>query len=84
MDLNLLCYKLLLIVIWASQVALVIKNTPANAGDIKDIGSLGWEDSPGGGLGNSLQYPCLENPHGQKSCPCSPWCHKESDRTKAP
>ena len=37
-DLNLLCYKLLLIVIWASQVALVVKNLPANAGDVRDIG----------------------------------------------
>ena len=26
--------------------------------------SLGWEDSPGGGHGNLLQYSCLEKPHG--------------------
>ena len=32
--------------IWASQVALVVKNLPANAGDAADLGwSLGWEDS---------------------------------------
>ena len=43
----------------ASQVALVVKNPPANAGDIRDMG-LGR--SPGGGLGNPLQYSCLENP----------------------
>ena len=24
--------------------------------------SLGWEDSPGGGSGNPLQYSCLGNP----------------------
>ena len=48
---------------WASQVALVVKNLPANAGDIRDAGSIpGWGRSPGGGHGNQLQYPCLENP----------------------
>ena len=47
----------------ASQVALVIKNPPANAGDIRDAGSIPMsERSPGGGHGNSLQYSCLENP----------------------
>ena len=34
---------------WASQVALVVKNTPANAGDIRDLGSiLESGRSPGG------------------------------------
>ena len=47
----------------ASQVALVVKNPPANAGDIRDVGSIcGLGRSPGGGLGNPLQYSCLENP----------------------
>ena len=47
----------------SSQVALVIKNPPANAGDVRDTGSiLGSGRSPGGGHGNSLQYSCLENP----------------------
>ena len=42
---------------------LVIKNLPANAGDVRDTGSIpGWERSPGGGYGNPLQYSCLENP----------------------
>ena len=31
------------------------------------VGSLGWEDSPGGGHGNPLQYSCLENSYGQRS-----------------
>ena len=36
---------------------------PANAGDVRDTGSIsGWERSPGGGHGNPLQYSCLENP----------------------
>ena len=47
----------------ASQVVLVVKNPPANAGDIRDGGSVpGWERSPGGGHGNPFQYSCLENP----------------------
>ena len=46
----------------ASQVALVVKNLPANAGDVRDTGlTLGSERSPEGGHGNPLQYPCLEN-----------------------
>ena len=48
---------------WASQVAPVVKNTPAHAEDIRDAGSIpGSGRSPGGGYGNPLQYPCLENP----------------------
>ena len=48
---------------WASQVALVIKNPSASAGDIRNVGSVsGWGRSPGGGHGNLLQYSCLENP----------------------
>ena len=44
-------------------MALVLKNPPANAGDIKDMGSIsGPGRSPGGGPGNPLQYFCLENP----------------------
>ena len=36
--------------------------------------------SPGGGHGNSLQYSCLANPHGQRSLVgCSPWDLKEWD-----
>ena len=44
------------------QVALVVKNLPANAGDIRDIGLIpGSGRSPGEGNGNPLQYSCLEN-----------------------
>ena len=46
-----------------SQVVLVVKNPPANAGDIRDAGLIpGLGRSPGGGHGNLLQYSCLENP----------------------
>ena len=48
---------------WTSQVALVIKILPVNAGDVRDPGSIpGLRRSPGGGHGNPLQYSCLENP----------------------
>ena len=47
----------------ASQVVLVVKNPPANGGDVREAGSIpGLGRSPGGGLGNPLQYSCLENP----------------------
>ena len=41
----------------------VVKNLPANAGDMKDMGSIPQSgSSPGGENGNSLQYSCLRNP----------------------
>ena len=47
----------------ASKVALVIKNPPANVGDIRGVGSVpGLGRPPGGGHGNPLWYSCLENP----------------------
>ena len=47
----------------ASHVVLVVKNPPANAGDIRDMGSIpGSGRSPEGGHGHPLQYSCLENP----------------------
>ena len=46
----------------ASQVALVVKNPPANAGDARDADSIpGLGGLPGGGNGTPLQYSCLEN-----------------------
>ena len=48
---------------WASQVALLVKNLPTNAVDIRDSGSMSrLGRSLGGGNGNPLQYTCLENP----------------------
>jgi len=44
-------------------VVLVVKNPPANAGDIKRCSFDPWVGKiPGGGHGNPLQYSCLENP----------------------
>ena len=47
---------------WAPQVLLVVKNPPANAGDVRDLGLIqGSGRSPGEGHGYPLQYSCLEN-----------------------
>ena len=55
--------------VWAtSQVALVVKNPPANEGDVRDTGLIPESGRiPGGGHGKSLQYFCLENPCGQRT-----------------
>ena len=45
---------------WDSQVMLVVKNLPANAGNTSWIPGSGR--SPGEGNGNPLQYACSENP----------------------
>ena len=47
----------------ASLAELVVKNPPANAGDMRNVGLIpGSGRSPAGGHGNPLQYSCLENP----------------------
>ena len=49
--------------LWAPQVVLVVKNPPANAGDIRDMDLIpGLGSPPGEGNDNPLQYSCLENP----------------------
>ena len=48
---------------WASQVVLVVKHPPANAGDVRDAGSIpGSRRSPREGNGHPLQLSCLGNP----------------------
>ena len=45
------------------QEVLEVKNLPAKAGDVRDMGSIpGLGRSPGEGHGYPLQYSCLENP----------------------
>ena len=56
-------YFMLELINEASQVVLVVKNPPANAGVIRGTGLIpGSGRSPGGGHSNPLHYPCLENP----------------------
>ena len=58
-----LLFNMLSSCVGASQVALVVKKQPANAGDITHVGSIpGSGRSPGVGNGNPLQCSCLENP----------------------
>ena len=53
----------MLLLKWASQVVVGVKNLSANAGNVRDAGSIpGPGRSPGGGHGHPLQYSCLENP----------------------
>ena len=55
--------------LWDSQVAIVVKNPPANAGDIRDMGLIsGSGRFPGGGHGNLLQYSCLQNSIDRGAC----------------
>ena len=65
-------------------MALVVKNLPANAGDVRDRGlTLGSERSPGGGHSNPLQYSCLENPMDRGAWRATvSEVKKESDTTK--
>ena len=59
----------LAVFVGAPQVPLVLKNPPATAGDIRDLGLIpGSGRSPGGGNGNPLQYSCLENPMDKGAC----------------
>ena len=63
----------------ASQGGLVVKNLPANAGDLRDADPIpGSGRSPGGGHGNPFQYSRLENLLNRGAW----WRHKESDRTE--
>ena len=53
-------------------MALAVKNLPANAGDIRDMGSIpGWGRSPAGEHDNTLQYSCLENPMDRGAWPAT-------------
>ena len=65
-------------------MVIVVKNLPANAGDIRDAGSIpGLGRFPGKGNGNRLQYSCLENPYGQRSLVgYSSWGPNELDMTE--
>ena len=69
---------------WASQVALVIKNLPANAGDARDASSIpGLGRSPGEGNEPTPIFLPGES-HGQRSLAgYSPWGRKELARTEA-
>ena len=61
--------------LWGFPGGSMLKNLPANAGDLGDAGSIpGPGRSPGGGNGSLLQYFCLENSMGRGT-----WGLKEPD-----
>ena len=48
---------------WASQEARIVKNLPANEGDVREVGSIPVSGrSHGEGHGNPLKHSCPENP----------------------
>ena len=60
---------LLILLLGASQVALVVKNLLANTGDIGDSGLISeLGRSPGGPHDSLLQCSCLENPVDRRAC----------------
>ena len=62
----------------------MVKNPPANAGDIRDTGLIsGPSRSPGIGNGNPLQYSFLENPMERRAWGATPKGITELDTTKA-
>ena len=57
----------------------VVKNLPANAGDIRDAGSVpGQEDPLEEGMATHASAPAWESPRTEKLVGYSPWAHKQS------
>ena len=67
-----------------SQVALVVRNPPAKAGDIREVGLIPETGRlPEEGHGNPLQYACLENPTDRGAWRATAHGVAESDTTEA-
>ena len=61
----------------------MIRNLPANAGDVRDTGLIpGSGRSPGEAVGKPLQYSCLENPMDKRVCWATVCGGTESDMTE--
>ena len=86
LDIYQFCGPVPIFLFGAPQMVLVEKNPPANAGDIKDMGSIPESGrSPDGWHGNPLQYSCLEISmnRGAHQAIYSPLGITESDMTVA-
>ena len=66
------------------QMAQLVKNLPASAGDTRDMGSIpGSGRAPGGGSGNPTPVILSRKSHAQRSLEsCSPWGHKRVSHDK--
>ena len=61
----------------------MVKNQPAEPGDIRDVGSVpGLQRSPGEGRGNPFQYSCLENPMDREPGGLQSWGYKSPAQLK--
>ena len=68
---------------WASLVAQLVKNLPANTGGTRDVGLIpGSGRFPGEGNGSPLQYPCLENSMDRGAWLATVHVFTESDTTE--
>ena len=64
-------------------MAQLVKNLPANAGDTRDLDLIPWSRRPAGeGVGNQLQYSCLENSMDRGALWAIVHGVSESDRTE--
>ena len=64
-------------------MVLVVRNLPANAGDLRDSGLIpGWGRSLGEGHGNPFQYSCLENPMDRQAWQATIHGDAESDMSE--
>ena len=65
------------------QVALVVQNSPAKAGDARDLGSISGSGRSGGRHGIPFQYSCLENYMDREAWQVTVHRVTESDTTMA-
>ena len=73
-----------MLISWASQVALLVKNSLVNAGDVRTAGSIPASGrSRGRENGNLLQHFRLENPTDREACQVTAYRVAESDTSEA-
>ena len=77
-------FVLCTLALYFTTLALVVKNPPANARDVRDVGLIpGSGRLPGEGNSNPFQHSCLENPMDRGACRATVHRVTESDMTEA-